>query len=99
MSAGPNAPAGTGAKSGKLLAFAALAVLASGPPSSAAAVGPRAAAAAAVRKVRRLLPRASDCTAMLNAFWKGLSLRIGDFVFSAMGQMAPVFIACELDRT
>jgi hypothetical protein len=36
---------------------------------------------------------------MLNAFWKGFSLRIGDVVFSAMGQMAPVLIACELGRT
>jgi hypothetical protein len=36
---------------------------------------------------------------MLNAFWKGLSLRRGDVVFSAMGQMAPVLIACEPGRT
>src|SRR5205823_10610756 len=98
LSAGPNASAGTGAKSGKLSAFAALAVLASGPPSSAAAVGPRAAAAAAVRKVRRLVPGASECAAILDAFWKGLSLRLADVVFSAMGQVAPVLIACELGR-
>src|SRR5438105_7564600 len=64
-------------------------MLASGPPSSAAAVGPSAAAAAAVRKVRRLVPGASDCTAMLNAFWEGLWLWIGEVVFSAMGQRTP----------
>ena len=37
---------------------------------------------------RRRVPRASECAAVFKAGWKGLSLRIGDVVFSAMGQVA-----------